>query len=291
MITPQPASEWREGAVGIFTGIPHQKYLNAAGVSNSSLLHMQPTPAHFQDYLKRKEDEQPSAALIVGTLIHHAILTPDEPAPQIAVKPEDMTFRTKEGKAWKAEQEAAGKIILGADAWATVERCVKSALNFQLLVDIVKDSLCEVSCWKERLVSVVVEDDEPPRDIPILCKCRFDILPANDQLVLDIKTTEDASPEEWERSIEKRGYHRQAAWYLDILGEDRAWFFGIIEKPTGFCRIAQLVPAAIEAGRKENERDLKRLAWCVARNEWPGYSVDGTDVCNLPRRYYYKASA
>ena len=271
----------------MFAGIPHKDYLAAPGTSNSTLKHVLPTPAHLQHYLTHKDEEQPSTSLIVGTLIHYAILTPGETPPQVAVKPEDMTFRSKEGKAWKAQQESAGKIVIGFDAWETVQRCIEGAKKCQLLCDIVEDSECEVSLWDER----EVRPDEFEQAVPLLLKCRFDILPKDDKLILDVKTTDDASEDEWQRAMERLQYHRQAAWYIDLLGEHRAWFFALIEKPTGFVRITQLHPAAIDAGRKENERDLQKLAWCVANNEWPGYSIDGSDVSNLPTRYYYKPQA
>lgn len=283
---PIPASEWHPGRLGLFTGIPHKDYLAAPGTSISTLRHIRPTPAHLTHYLTHKDEEQPSESLIMGTLIHNAILTPGEPPPQVAVKPEDMTFRSNEGKAWKAEQEAAGKVILGADKWETVQRCIDGAKKCQLLCDIVTESMCEVSMWTQCLVPVVATDDKGPIHQKLLLKCRFDILPKDDKIVLDLKTTDDASEEEWQRSIERHRYHRQAAWYIDVLGERRAWFFALIEKPTGFVRITQLHPAAIEAGRQENERDLAKLAWCQATGAFPGYSIDGTDVCNLSLGFY-----
>lgn len=269
----------------MFAGIPHKDYLSAPGTSNSTLKHIRPTPAHLQHYLTHKDEEVASWDQIAGTLVHSAILLPDEPLPQIAIQPKTKGFaNSNEGKAWIAEQESAGRIVMGEDKFKTVQRCIIGAQKCQLLCDIVKDSDCEVSLWDERQVEL----NEAAPVVPLLLKCRFDILPRDAKLILDVKTTDDASEDEWQRAVERHGYHRQAAWYIDLLGEQRAWFFALIEKPTGFVRITQLHPAAIDAGRKENERDLQKLAWCVANNEWPGYSIDGSDVSNLPTRYYYK---
>ena len=280
-----PASAWTPGAEGAFVGLPHKTYLDAPGVSISTLRHIRPTPAHLQHYLATKEDEQPSADMIVGTLVHHALLTPNDPLPHLAIKTADIDYRTKAGKAWRVEQEAAGKIILGEDKMETVRRCVEGAKQVPELVEGIQCSDCEVSIWRTRTVSVVTDYDKRT-EVQLLLKCRFDVLPRDWPLCVDLKTTDDASEEEWSRTMLRHEYHRQAAWYLDLLGEDRAWFFAAIEKPTGFVRFTQLKPAAISRGREENERDLTKLAYCTHANNWPAYSIDGSDVCDIPIRAY-----
>src|SRR5262245_18332895 len=93
---------WQPHTPGVFYDLPAETYHEAPGVSASMLRHMRPTPAHLQAYLQEKPE--PTPAIILGTLVHHIILEPNRPFPQLAIKPADMKFSTKEGKMWRDAQ-------------------------------------------------------------------------------------------------------------------------------------------------------------------------------------------
>ena len=66
-----------------------------------------------------RHNPRKSPAMDVGTRIHAAMLEADTIDPSRYVqRPDGMMFNTKEGKAWKAEQEAAGLTVVEANEFA-----------------------------------------------------------------------------------------------------------------------------------------------------------------------------
>src|SRR5690606_33463071 len=90
---------------GVYDGIDSEDYHHGPGISSSGLKRLLPpyTPAHY----KYGEFES-SAALDFGKVAHRLVLGDGD---SFAVSPYD-TFTTKEARAWKAEQEAAGVVVI-----------------------------------------------------------------------------------------------------------------------------------------------------------------------------------
>ena len=66
-----------------------------------------------------RNNPRKTAAMDVGTRIHAAMLEHETIDPSRYVpRPDGMSFATKEGKAWKAEQEAAGLTVVDANEFA-----------------------------------------------------------------------------------------------------------------------------------------------------------------------------
>ena len=72
-----------------------------------------------------KEPSPPSAAMRLGTVAHLMVLEPDKVADEVRISPFD-SFRTKEAREWRAEQEEAGKIVMTSQEGKNLEG-VKSA--------------------------------------------------------------------------------------------------------------------------------------------------------------------
>lgn len=139
----------------------------------------------------------------------------------------------------------------------------------------------------------------------LLCRCRPDFWRV-DGIVVDVKTTEDASAEGFARSIANWRYHAQAPFYLDGIntmrdqykptGLDlpmpvpaRAFIFLAVEKS---ARVVDGVAMGVgvyvldqestELGRIENRQDLDRIAQCQRDGKWPGYG-DKIQPIELPK--------
>lgn len=125
-----------------------------------------------------------------------------------------------------------------------------------------------------------------------LCRCRPDFW-REDDIVVDLKTTEDASPEGFAKSIANWSYDTQAAFYHDgcaAVGRPlRAFVFLAVEKsarvvegqPLGVA-VYQLDEAGRELGRAMYRADLATYAQCKATNKWPCYS-DKLETISLPQ--------
>ena len=117
----------------------------------------------------------------------------DHKAPEEVVKPAEVDFRTKEGKAWKAAQTA--EIVEAVDL-ARAQAQAFAVRSQPDLAALLAEGRPEVSAfWL----------DEQTGE---LCKCRPDwVSPAGDGVILvDGKTCRDASPEGFGRAIWNLSY-------------------------------------------------------------------------------------
>lgn len=267
-----------EGTEGIFHGLPAEQYHAAKGVSHSMLKNLHPTPAHLLAYLSEKRE--PTPAQIFGTLVHHRVLEPERPLPQIAVKTKAIDFKTNEGKAWRKAQVDAGRLIVTETEHENIAGCVNAIAKHPICKKIFSEGNSEVCFFKNFSYGGTV-----------LRKARLDWVPAGNSLV-DIKTTQDASQESFAKEVLKFCYHSQAAYYLDIANdsadrpEKECFVIVAVEKNPPYCvAIYNLHREAIGKGRMLNIKDLGTYMDCVERNHWPGYSEEAVTL-DLPRFAY-----
>ena len=119
------------------------------------------------------------------------------------------------------------------------------------------------------------------------CKCRPDWLTNDGSIVVDLKTTKDASPRGFKQSVANYRYHVQAAWYLHGLeqatGKRPDQFIFICVESTAPYAVAVYAADAemIERGHDQAMRDLAKLAVCKAADHWPSYS-EQIETLSLP---------
>ena len=94
--------------------------------------------------------------------------------------------------------------------------------------------------------------------------------------IADIKSTEDASPDEFRRSIGRYRYHVQDALYRAIFGETgfsvANFIFIAAEKQyPHLVAVHAIDREALDAGHAAWQRDAATLARCLESNVWPGY--------------------
>lgn len=101
-------------------------------------------------------------------------------------------------------------------------------------------------------------------------------------LIVDVKSTESAAPDDFARSIYKFGYHQQGDTYIDgvkalDLGEDPEFLMVAVEKqPPYLCEVYALDVFAKDLGRARNRRALEVFKDCTATGHWPGYTDEIT---------------
>ena len=175
------------------------QYLALDRVSNSYLNRLSRVPA----MAKIKTEATP--AMTFGTAFHSFILEPDKFSNQVAVCPK-CDKRTKVGKELCAEftAESKGKVVIGIDEFETIQSMRESISRHPAASRLLSEGMAEQS--------VLFTDDETG----IECKARPDWITA-DNVVVDLKTTRDASEYDFLRSICQFRYFQQAAMYLDAL--------------------------------------------------------------------------
>lgn len=273
-------------SAGIHHGVPMERYLGNAcpgpSISRSGLWTIESkSPAHYWagSYLNpdRIEDEETNA-LRIGAAVHALILEPDTWLAQHVVKPEGMSFATKDGKAWRAEQEDAGRTILSLAEWRMVRGVEDAVKAHPLARRAIAASASEVT--------LTMRDPETG----VWLKARPDALPHEPGRMpfsVQIKTTQDASPSAFSKSVWNYGYHLGAAIEIDMLShlgwhDAPGYLLIAVEKEPPFAvSLLRLSDEAIAWGRHQYRRALRRFADCLATGKWPAYAEDVTEI-HLP---------
>lgn len=246
-------------------------------ISKSQLDMIAKSPAHFKAHLDGEIERTETPAMRLGTALHCAVLEPERFELEYVAAPDFGDGRTKAAKEAKAafEAEHAGKLVLSASEYASIVGMSASFSRAATSSILLGRSL-------RREASVFWTDDTTG----IECRCRPDALGDDGAVIVDLKTTDDASPAAFAKSIAKYGYHRQAAFYIDgveaATGKRPAFVFAVAEKTAPFaCAFYSLDDASTEQGRRENRRNLLTLAACRASGDWPGY-IDQIEMISLP---------
>jgi exodeoxyribonuclease VIII len=209
---------------------------------------------------------EPTAAMRLGSLVHCAVLEPDELLQRYGVAPDR---RTKEGKAAAAAMAAAG-IEAVSEADMTLALSMAASVRVHpAAAALLKQGKAEQSFWW---------DDS---DTGLRCKCRPDWY--HGTTVVDLKTTTDASPAGFAKSVATFRYHTQASHYLSGLHGAERFVFIAVEKTAPYAvAVYELDAEAMAAGNELRRRDMRMIADCHATKEWPGYGND-LQALSLPK--------
>ena len=162
-------------------------------------------------------------AMVDGSAIHAFLLERAVFDSDFAIKPADMRLNTKEGKKWAIDNK--NKIIIDSELGSNLFEIEKSVLNSPAKLIYDKSGQSELSYFWDDLGLVKG-------------KCRPDWISDDGNIVVDIKTTTDASPKGFQKSIANWGYHLQLGWYLRGLQKlglpAKEFIFIAIEKTPPF---------------------------------------------------------
>lgn len=259
--------------IGIFAGVSNDAYHGGPGDSKSDLDRVRRSLLHYKTNKDAANDNEPTTAQFIGSAFHSCLLEPEDFAARYVVAPK-FDRRTKDGKAgWEAFQsENAGKLLLDQCQNDQLFDMAEAVHNHEAAHALLTGASgqAELSAFWNDL------------ETGLFLRCRPDFL-RDDGIVVDVKTTDDASLEEFSRSIVKWRYHVQAAFYLDGLavaikqsGSDRVvpdqFVFLVVEKKPPYAVACYVLDEeAIALGREEYREDVLRLAGAKALNMFPGY--------------------
>lgn len=253
-------------------GLTNAEYHARPEISKSGLDLVRRSPLHYWNRFLNPDRviEPPTLAMTLGSALHTRVLEPHLYDDEYIVVPEGIDRRTKEGKLRWAdfEDEAGGKTLLKAEDATRIE-AMAAAIHRHPAASVVlrTKGLCEQSYfWKDDATGVE-------------CKCRPDWHSADRTLIADVKTTEDASPKGFVRSVMKWRYHVQAAFYSRGLGASDFLFIAVEKQPPFAVGVYATPIELIQRGEFEMKQDLELIAKCRAENKWPGY---GNEIQALP---------
>jgi len=256
---------------GIYPGITNRDYHADPALGSTSLKTLATkTPAHYQH---DKSHPKSSAAFTLGTAAHSLILEDDTSGFHVV---EADNWLTKAAKEAKAEALAAGKQPLLYKEAAQVFAMCDAVMNHPVAGKLFTAHKAEQSVFWD-------EDG-------LMLKCRPDAW--NPDLLVDLKTTVSADPNEFGKVAHSFGYHQSAAHYIDgvkaATGEELPFHFVLVEKADPYLvSVVELDWEAVNIGRGLNERAKRIYRECVESNTWPGYPA--SEPVSLPMYAIYKS--
>lgn len=281
---------------GLYRGISALTYHRWPGASQSRLKLMRDkSPAHAR-YAMDNPRSDDTDALILGAAVHTAVLEPDlfpvlySFAGQCEatkksdglrcsntgmVRRDGHWFCNVRGHDPKGYGEPGDNITPLVDAEYNACIGIRDAVKAHPATQHMLEGDAECSAvWIDEATGV-------------LCRGRFDDVALGIGAITDLKTTTDASPLTFSRSLYKFGYHIQAAMYIRgarALGMDID-SFGIIaveKTPPYAVAVYQLQPAAIFDGARELDALLATWAECERTGVWPSYDAEVVKL-DLPK--------
>tara|TARA_B100001063_G_scaffold77599_2_gene72055 strand:+ start:116 stop:940 length:825 start_codon:yes stop_codon:yes gene_type:complete len=214
---------------------------------------------------------EPTPAMVLGSAFHAMVLEPDVYEKDFCVAPK-IDKRTTAGKAeWKEWQaNAKGKTLLTGESVETLRSMTESVMIHPAARAILNlDGEAEQTfTWTDQQTGMA-------------CKCRPDWLVEG--MVVDLKTTVDASAEGFAKSCSNFRYHVQADWYLRGVPDATQFVFIAVEKTPPFAvAVYVAAPEMVAAGGRAADQDLARIAEWKREQKWPSYS-NQIETLNLPR--------
>jgi exodeoxyribonuclease VIII len=214
---------------------------------------------------------KPTPALSAGIWAHMAVLEPARWATECIRGQEGIDRRTTAGKKAEAEflAKAAGRDVVPAEVYDMVSRMAKACEENEL-------------AWNLLTMPGQVEHSYKWQDSTgMWLKSRpdktFSEAYAGQDVILDLKTCDDASPEAFAGSCRQHGYERTAAFrvmgHRAWTGNDARYLFLAVSKKDFAVGLYELQPEEIELGHKQNRRILDRMAACYESQDWePAWS-------------------
>jgi len=171
-------------------------------------------------------------------------------------------------------EEAQGdKTIIKADELVESEIAIKALYS--------DPDISQVLLGSEHQVMVVAEYKDRETEIVVPVKILIDIKPLESsgyqRQLFDFKTSVSADPARWPRIVFERGYHVQAALYLDVYaaatGEDRIEFGHIVQEnfPPFETSKMKVSLEFLQMGRESYVFALRKYCQCIKTNQWPSY--------------------
>ncbi len=234
------------------------EYAAIPAVNWSLLKEMAKSPAHYQ--YRRTHPREDTAAMLLGRLVHCAVLEPDELPKRWAV-----WNGARRGNAWVEFAEAT--VANG------VETCTEAEYEKALAIrDAVRGHVAALPLLYGGKAEVVKTWTDPSTGVP--CKARLDYLIGQHTLV-ELKTTRDIGPREFARTCAYLSYHGQLAFYARALSDKpekyvKAYVIAVESEPPHDVCVYEPDEDFMWAGDELVSELLAKLKQCERTGQWPG---------------------
>ena len=279
----------KEMALGLHEGISNAEYHAGGGISSTQLKQELKASAYYKAFDCGELTFTPTRQMRLGVAVHCLTLEPFLFDEQIALLPKNCQGNTKNAKPNKAEflAENRGKDYIHIQDMDIVSRMRDSLMIHPEASELLTqpDRQCEVSGY------CLDFDEETGVGTHMLQKYRPDL--RLDWAIADIKSTVNASPEAFSRTIADFCYDISAAHYLEcdrlITGTDhrRFYFLAVESSPPFLTAVYVLDEVGLQVGEWRRRKALYSIAQCRRKQEWKGINADLVTEIGVPNYLSY----
>jgi hypothetical protein len=271
---PNTMEPTEEGIFDIEEPLYHR--IRAFNYSSMKILHDM-SPRHLKarmDGLSKPITPQLQARFDFGSAVDLGIFEPDRFDAEVTRAPTGKGWSKNSIKYKEWADVHKEDIILTKDAYARARGVVREVKKKNTAMALLE------SGWPQK--SVLWRHPE----FGFWCKCRPDWIVDSDTdpVVVDLKTTENASRWKFIRQIERLKYYWQAYWYLSGLTavtgvKHRKWRWLVTETyPPHESNVFVADPSEIEATGNSVWLVCEKYAQCIDKDEWPGYPDEPVEL-------------
>ena len=250
------------------------EYRSHPAISRSELWRIHDSPEKFKFF--KDYPAEPTPALLFGQVFHKMALEPDAFSDEYVVAPE-INRRTNEGKqAWaKFLEQAEGKTVIPAEMYEQAKAMCETLATVPLAQKLLNGQKEVSFFWVDELTG-----EE--------CKCRTDCLNTqySQPIIVDVKSTTDASTDSFIRDAIKYGYDFQAAMYSEGVSkhiqQSPLFVFIVVEKtPPYAVNILQADELLLRRGRNIFRDCIETYHDCKISGNWYGYLGKNNQINTL----------
>lgn len=251
--------------------ISNEEYHASEGISRSQLMEIKRSPRHYWykfhsgQYVREEKKD-----FAIGNAVHTMVLEPRSFEERFAIM-QDINRRTNAGKEEYKEfvAQSHGMTILSQEDFQLSKNIADAVKQNADAMYLVLDSRIENSIYFTHQLTGQQ------------CKTRPDAW--NGSIVIDLKTTKDASYRDFQSSAYKNGYFLQAGMMYEAMKSigqplEKFVFIAVEKTPPFAVAIYILDDYAIECGLQEFDRLMGLLCQCESNNKWQDYGIQTLTV-------------
>lgn len=229
--------------------------------------------------------DEPTPAMALGTAVHTLCLEPHKFNDEIAVKPEGIDRRTKDGKAeWALFcAEEGRKLIIDAEQHDKARRMADAVRTHPIARKLIEcDGQAELPIrWQDKESGLWVRN-------------LLDRWLPSQGIVIDLKTSTDVTPGAFARSAANFQYHCQAALYrrgAEVVFDQTVnvdFIFIVVGNAEPYevaCYV--LDGEALDIGTRLNQAALNEIAERKKTNDWTSRYAGKLQTLTLPKYATY----
>lgn len=262
---------------GIYKEVDINEYhANKDWISSTGLKRAKKSLKDFYLYQQGYYDNQKKIHFDFGNAFELALLEPDDFDSEVIIydvedRPEkEKGITSKANQEWKKSIFNTDKYVInkdGKESFRVIEEMLKSCYSDAIIQRLIKNIEYQYSMyWIDQ-------------ETGLKLKTRPDICRSKDNVIVDVKTTADGSPEKFSKDLANFDYPFQAAMQIDgvlqsgLMAKVDKYFWLVIEKEPPFsATLYEFDSEDMEWMLTEYRYTLKCVAEALENNHYPSYS-------------------